>query len=70
MYEKDIEAKARELPEHLRRQVLDFMEFLSRKYKSDERETKKFTFDWEDGLSELRDTFTAAELQHSSLEWR
>jgi hypothetical protein len=69
MYEKEIEVKARELPEHLRRQVLDFMEFLSRKYKGDRRETK-FKFDWEDGLSELRDKVTAIELQHSALEWR
>jgi hypothetical protein len=70
MYEKEIEVKAKELPEHLRRQVLDFMEFLSRKYKGDEMKTKRFKFDWEDGLSELRDKFTAIELQHSALEWR
>ena len=70
MYEKEIEVKARQLPAHLRRQVLDFMEFLSRKYKGDHRETKRFKFDWEDGLSELRDKVTAIELQHSALEWR
>jgi hypothetical protein len=70
MYEKEIEVKARELPEYLRRQVLDFMEFLSRKYKVDHRETKKFKFDWEDGLLELRDRFTAVDLQHKALDWR
>lgn len=70
MYEKEIEVKAKELPEHLRRQVLDFMEFLSRKYTAKDKATKGFKFDWEDGLSELRDKFTSNELQHRALEWR
>lgn len=70
MYEKDIEVKARELPEYLKIQVLDFMEFLSKKYKTGGVEAKKFTFDWEDGLSDLKDEFTSVDLQHKSLEWR
>ena len=70
MYEKDIEIKARELPEFLRRQVLDFMEFLSKKYTAGGSKAKKFTFDWEDGLSDIKDEFTSVDLQHKSLEWR
>jgi len=31
---------------------------------------KKFTFNWEGGLSELKEEFTSVELQHKSLEWR
>ncbi len=32
--------------------------------------TKKFKFDWEGGLSEIRDKFTSIQLQHKALEWR
>ena len=71
MYEKDIEVKAKELPEYLRRQVLDYMEFLYKKYKAaGGDETKKFTFAWENGLSDLKDEFTSVDLQHKSSEWR
>ena len=70
MYKKKIEMKIQELPEDLRREVLDYMEFLLRKYKCGETKAKKFKFDWEDGLSEIRDKFTSVELQHKALEWR
>lgn len=70
MYEKDIEIKAKELPEFLRKQVLDFMEFLSKKYKSGEDKPAKFSFDWEDGLSDVKDITNSVDLQHKSLEWR
>ena len=59
-----------ELPENLRRDVLDYMEFLLKKYKGREIKAKKFEFDWEGGLSEIRETFTSVELQHKALEWR
>ena len=70
MYEKEIEVKTKELPEHLRRQVLDFIEFLSRKYTGNNEGTKGFKFDWEGGLSELSDKFTSIELQDKASEWR
>ena len=70
MKEKDIEAKMQELPENLRRAVLDYLEFLLKKYKSKGVEVKKFKFDWVGGLSELRGKFTSVELQHKALEWR
>lgn len=70
MYAKEIEVKMRELPENLRREVLDYMEFLSRKYKGRIVKAKKFKFDWEDGLSEIREKFASVELQHKALEWR
>ena len=56
----------RELPEDLRGKVLDYMEFLSRKYKSRVAKAKKFEFDWEGGLSEIREKFTSVELQHKA----
>jgi len=69
--EKEIdELKIRELPEDLKREVLDYIEFLLKKYKSEETKMKKFKFDWEGGLSELREKFTSVELQHKVSEWR
>ena len=70
MYEKDIEIKAKELPEFLRKQVLDFMEFLSKKYSDNEVKTARLSFDWEDGLSDIKDETSSVDLQHKSLEWR
>lgn len=31
---------------------------------------KRFKFDWEGGLSELKEKFTSVELQHKASEWR
>ena len=70
MYEKEIEVKMRELPEDLRRDVLDYMEILSRKYTGRVAKAKKFKFDWEGSLSEIREKFTSVELQHKALGWR
>ncbi len=70
MYEKEIELRVRELPENLRREVLDYIDFLLGKYKKEEIAVRKFRFDWEGGLSELREKFTSVDLQHKSLEWR
>jgi len=70
MYEKEIKLKLKELPEDLKREVLDYIEFLLRKYKSVKIGTRKFKFDWEGGLSEIGEKFTSVELQHKALEWR
>ncbi len=67
---KEMELKIRELPEDLRREVLDYIEFLLTKYKFRLKKTKKFKFNWEGGLSEIQEKFTSVELQHKSLEWR
>ncbi|MDP2766187.1 MAG: DUF2281 domain-containing protein [Candidatus Methanoperedens sp.] len=35
------------------------------------KKTKKgFKFDWEGGLSKLKEKYTSVELQHKALEWR
>ena len=70
MYEERIERKIQGLPEDLRRQVLDYIEFLSNKYKNRHTSAKKFMFDWEGGLSEIKEKFTSVEFQHKALEWR
>jgi len=70
MYEKEIEIKMQKLPEDLRREVLDYVDFLLSKYQGREAARKKFKFDWEGGLSEIREKFTSVELQHKALGWR
>jgi len=70
MYGEEIKVKMRELPEDLRREVLDYMEFLARKYKGRMAKAKKFKFNWEGGLLDIREKFTSVELQHKALEWR
>ncbi len=70
MYEEEIKMKIQELPENIKREVLDYVEFLLEKYKSKKFKTKEFTFSWEGGLSELKGEFTSVELQHKALEWR
>ena len=56
------------LPEDLKKEVLDYAEFLMERYKR--RKKKGFKFDWEGALSELKDKFTSVDLQHKVLEWR
>ena len=70
MYDKEIELKTRQLPEDLRREVLDYMEFLLKKHKIKKSVAKKFKFDWEGGLSGIREEFSSVELQHRALGWR
>jgi hypothetical protein len=64
-----IKNKLEELPEDLKKEVLDYIEFLLQKYGT-EAKKKKFQFDWEGGLSELKEKYTSVELQHKALEWR
>ena len=70
MEEKDIKVKIQELPEDLRKEVLDYVDFLLMKHDTKENRAKKFKFDWEGGLSEVKEKFTSVELQHKASEWR
>jgi hypothetical protein len=65
-----IKSKLEELPEDLRNEVYDFMEFLLQKHGSAKAKKGNFKFDWEGGLSDLKEKYTSVELQHKSLEWR
>ncbi len=64
-----IKERLEELPEDLRKEVLDYIDFLLHKYKKKTKK-RKFKFDWEGGLSELKEKYTSVELQHKALEWR
>jgi hypothetical protein len=64
-----IEHKFGLLPEHFKKRVSDFIDFLLTK-KEHKTATKKFSFDWEGGLENLKDRYSSVELQHKSMEWR
>ena len=61
--------KLEELPDDLRREVLDYMDFLLHKY-GGRKDKGTFRFDWEGGLSHLKEKYTSVELQHKASEWR
>jgi hypothetical protein len=70
MLEEEILEKLQQLPDPLRKGVLEYIERLLRKYRATPPDTKRFTFNWEGSLSELRDKTSSVELQHKALEWR
>jgi len=67
---EDMDAVMRELPESVRQQVLDYLEFLLTRHRKKDHKSRSFRFDWEGGLSNLSKEFTSVELQHKALEWR
>lgn len=73
MIEQKIDVMVHNLPLHLKREVLDYVEFLLNKYPEHPKAVaaeKKFRFNWEGGLAEIKDKMTAVELQHKAMEWR
>ncbi|MFH0947908.1 MAG: DUF2281 domain-containing protein [Elusimicrobiota bacterium] len=70
MHETGIEVKLQKLPVVFRREVLDYLEFLTSKYQSKKVTHRKFKFNWEGGLADIKERFTSVELQHKVLEWR
>jgi len=67
---QDIENKLEKLPDHLIPQVIDYIEFLLAKHCSNKIDNSKFKFDWEGGLSKLKNDYRSVELQHKALKWR
>ncbi|VVB89869.1 Uncharacterised protein [uncultured archaeon] len=65
-----IKSKLDELPEDLKKEAFDYIEFLLQKYeKYKTGPTKgKFKFDWEGGLSDLKEKYTSVELQHKAMD--
>lgn len=64
-----IQTKLNQLSEELKKEVLDYIDFLIVKYHREENKGK-LKFDWEGGLSDLKDKYTSVELQHKAMEWR
>lgn len=69
MLEQMIKSKLEELSEDLKKEALDYIEFLLQKHKR-KVEEGKFRFDWEGGLSELKEHYSSVELQHKAMKWR
>ena len=69
MNTEPIEVKFNKLPEHLKKEVVDFIDFLTKKHQ-EPKTLRNFNFSWEGGLSELKDEYSAVELQHKAAEWR
>jgi hypothetical protein len=65
-------AKYEALPVTAQKQVETFIEFLSKttSAKSTPPAKRRFNFDWAGGLADLKDRFSAVELQHHLNELR
>jgi len=63
---KDIHSKLKKLPDHLRSEVDDYIDFLLNKYAGTEtaksKQKNKFHFNWEGGLSKIKDQYTSVAL--------
>ena len=64
-----IERKFNELPNDLKKEVLDFIDFLITK-KGRKIVSSRFNFDWEGSLSDFKNKYSSVNLQHKSMEWR
>jgi len=61
--------KFQNLPQNAKKELLDFLDFLTSRYKKAESRKKKgFSFDWEGGLKDLKES--SVELQHKANQWR
>ena len=67
---KNIEEKIKKLPDDVIPEVMGYIEFLMVKYDKNKNAGKKIKFDWEGGLSKLKNKYTSVQLQHKALEWR
>jgi hypothetical protein len=66
-----IEQKLNSLTDELRREVMDFIDFLLSKKRAGTKQAQTpFDFLWEGGLSDVKDKYSSVELQHRSLDWR
>ena len=70
MIERRIDVMVQRLPFYLKKEVLDYVEFISRKYHHKPSSKKELKFDWEGGLADIKDRMTSVELQHKAADWR
>jgi hypothetical protein len=69
MTEMQFKKKMDKLPEELKKEVEDFIDFLVEK-RGKSPKTRGWNFDWEGALADLKDQYTSVELQHKASEWR
>jgi hypothetical protein len=65
-----IEQKFSVLPDDLKREVLNFIDFLMAKRKEEKKTSGQFDFTWEGALADFKDGLSSVDLQHKSMEWR
>ncbi len=65
--EPNIVKKFNQLPPDLRKEVVDFIDFLLTQKVS--KRKKRLKLDWVGGLEEYRDQYTALALQKKALDW-
>lgn len=63
------ENKFNALPEDLKKEVLEFIDFLEKKHMTSKTDDP-FDINWEAGLVSVKDKFQSVDLQHQSLKWR
>lgn len=68
MNNQSIEEKINSLPNDLKSQVSDFIDFLIDK--RNKKTYAPFSFDWEGKLSGLDGEYDSVDLQHKALGWR
>lgn len=64
-----IQYKLKTLPDDLKEEVLDFIDFLISKKKQKSTGTH-FNFTWEGSLSDMKDKHSSVDLQHRAMDWR
>lgn len=57
------------LPYYLKREVLDYIEFLTRRHKIRNKK-EPFSFNWEGGLKDIKEHFSSVDLQHKVRDYR
>lgn len=67
---ESVEIKIKKLPQHLKKEVEDFVDFLLEKKCKKRSRKRKPKLDWIGGLKEFKDQYTAMELQKKANEWR
>jgi len=61
------------LPKHIQRQLIEYAELLLLKYKKgykNNKKNKELTFQWENGLEDLKHLYSSVDLQHKINEHR
>lgn len=69
MMAKELLKRIEKLPLDLQKEVLDYLEFLEKKYLIPTNKEKDFEFRWEGCLKHMREKYSSVELQHKALEW-
>ncbi len=66
---QNINEQFQSLPYYLKREVLDYIEFLKKRHRIESKK-ERFTFNWEGGLKEIKENYSAVELQHKVRDYR